>query len=398
MRAEVIAGRYRLVRQLGAGAMATVWEADDLELGRRVAVKILAADADRARFEREAHAAARLAHPNVVQVFDVGEDERGAYLVLELLSGGTLEDRLSPGAPLADAEAERIAAGIAAGLAHAHERGLVHRDLKPGNVLFDDDRPKLADLGIARLRGADTLTEAGTVLGTAATISPEQAAGEPATPASDVYSFGVILFRLLTGRLPFEADDPLTVAAMHVRDDPPSIDALRPDVPPHLAALVTAALAKDPADRPRDGRALLGALGGPTVAATAVSEGASPASRRRSAGITAAIAVLAAAGLALAVVASRDASSPPTPPRNGAPGAAATGAPTAGTAPAPASSTPTAGTPTTAPAQTTAEDTTEPATTTGAPATEPPPDTTAPVPEPLLTDTAFGVTVTAPSG
>src|ERR687883_636852 len=163
MAGEVIAGRYRLVEPLGRGSMSAVWAADDEELGRRVAV-----------------------------------------MVLECLTGGSLEDRLRDGRPLPDDEARRIALDIAAGLAHAHERGLVHRDLKPANILFDGEgRAKIADFGIARIGDAGTLTEAGTVLGTAATISPEQAAGQPAGPASDVYSFGVILFRMLTGQPPF---------------------------------------------------------------------------------------------------------------------------------------------------------------------------------------------------
>jgi serine/threonine-protein kinase len=148
------------------------------------------------------------------------------------------------GKPLPDDETRAIAAGLAAGLAHAHARGLVHRDLKPSNVLFDaEGRPKIADFGIARMGDAGTLTEAGTVMGTAAYISPEQAAGEPATPASDVYSLGVILFRMLTGRLPFTAQQPLELAAMH-RDLPaPAVESFRNDVPPALAGVVNSPLA-----------------------------------------------------------------------------------------------------------------------------------------------------------
>ena len=141
------------------------------------------------------------------------------------MPGGTLEERLRDGKPLPDDEAFAIAAGVAAGLAHAHARGVVHRDLKPANVLFDEEgRPKLADFGIARMAAGDgTLTEAGTVLGTAAYISPEQAAGAPATEASDVYSFGVILYRMLTGRLPFESDDPMQLVMQH-RDEHAAAD------------------------------------------------------------------------------------------------------------------------------------------------------------------------------
>jgi serine/threonine-protein kinase len=248
--------------------MGEVWEARDLELDRRVALKLLGTEADPARFEREAHAAAALSHPNVTQLFDYGSWEGRPYMVLEFLPGGTLEDRLRDARPLPDAETERIAREVAAGLAHAHGRGLVHRDLKPANVLFDaDGRAKIADFGIARIGGAGTLTEAGTVMGTAAYISPEQAAGEPATAASDVYSFGVILFRMLTGRLPFTAEVPLELVAMHRNEPPPSVASLRPDAPPQLARLADTSLAKDPGARPRDGSALVAALGG--VPATA---------------------------------------------------------------------------------------------------------------------------------
>ena len=271
---RIVADRYRLERRLAAGGMGEVWAARDLELDRLVALKLLGPEADPARFQREAHAAAALSHPNVTQLFDYGAWEGRPYMVLEFLPGGTLEERLRDGRPLPDAETERIAHEIAAGLAHAHDRGLVHRDLKPANVLFDaDGRAKIADFGIARMGGAGTLTEAGTLLGTAAYISPEQAAGEPATAASDVYSFGVILFRMLTGRLPFAAEVPLELVAMHRNDPPPPVASVRPDAPPQLARVADACLAKDPAARPADGSALLAALGGvpaTTEAATAV--------------------------------------------------------------------------------------------------------------------------------
>ena len=271
MSEQVVAGRYRLVRRLGTGGMSEVWLAEDVELERQVALKLLGAEADAARFEREARAAAALAHPNVNQLFDYGEWQGRPYMVLECLSGGTLEDRLRGGQALPDDETARIAAELAAGLAHAHDRGLVHRDLKPANVLFDEDgRAKIADFGIARMRGAGTLTEAGTLLGTAAYISPEQAAGAPATAASDVYSYGVILFRMLTGRLPFESEVPLELVAQHRDKPPPPVASIRPDAPSDLARLADASLAKDPAARPRDGRALTAALAGiPKTAAEA---------------------------------------------------------------------------------------------------------------------------------
>jgi hypothetical protein len=259
-----IRGRYRLEELLGRGAMSEVWRARDLELDRTVAVKLLAPTAEVERFRREARAVAALAHENVVQVYDYGEDEGRPYMVLEHVPGGTLDERLQEAGPLDPAEATAVGTGIAAGLAHAHERGVVHRDLKPANVLFDaGGRPKLADFGIARMAaGEGTLTEAGTVLGTAAYISPEQAAGETATPASDVYSFGVILYRMLTGRLPFESDDPMALAQMHRTEPPPGPETLPKTTPPALAGVVAATLAKDPAARPSGGAQLLAALRG----------------------------------------------------------------------------------------------------------------------------------------
>src|SRR3989475_2487399 len=244
----VIAGRYRLQELLGRGGMSEVWHAEDLELGRAVAIKLLAPDADRARFEREARAVASLAHPNVMQLYDYGESEGRPYMVLEYVPGGTLEDRLRDGRPLPDGETYEIATGIASGLAHAHSRGVVHRDLKPANVLFDEEgRPKIGDFGIARMTaGEGTLTEAGTLLGTAAYISPEQAAGEAASEASDVYSFGVMLYRMLAGRLPFESKDPMELVLLHRNTLPPPLTQFRRDIPGRLESTAMTALSKDP--------------------------------------------------------------------------------------------------------------------------------------------------------
>jgi serine/threonine-protein kinase len=316
---ELVANRYRLDERLGVGGMAEVWAADDIELGRRVAIKLLGRDADPARFEREAQAVAAVAHPNICQLYDYGEEDGRPFMVLEYLAGGTLEDRLVAGDPYPDDETERIAGEVAAGLAHAHDRGLVHRDLKPANVLFDSEgRAKIADFGLARMGGAGTLTETGTLLGTAAYISPEQAQGLPATPASDVYSFGVILYRMLTGRLPFEAENPIKLATMHVNEQPPPVGDARPDAPAALARVTEAALAKDPGARPADGAALVDALGGAALIASAPTGVLTdptlviprrPARPRRQ--VTAlpliilAVIVLAAAGIAVAVFATR---------------------------------------------------------------------------------------------
>ena len=259
---DEVAGRYRLEELRGHGPMSEVWRAHDQTLDRTVAVKMLSPTADLERFRREARSLAALAHENVMRVLDYGEDASGPFMALEWLPGGTLDDRLAAGA-LPPAETARIAHGLAAGLAHLHSRGLVHRDLKPANVLFDvEDRPKLGDFGLVRhALGSGTLTEAGTVLGTAAYISPEQASGEPVGPASDVYSFGVILFRMLTGSPPFVADDALRLIELHRREPPPAVERLSPEAPPSLSALTAASLQKDPAARPADGTALLAVLG-----------------------------------------------------------------------------------------------------------------------------------------
>jgi serine/threonine-protein kinase len=326
MAEEVIRGRYRLEQKIGHSGMSEVWLATDLELDRPVALKLLAPNADRQRFDREARAAAALAHPNINQLFDFGETEGRPYMVLEFLPGGTLEDQLADDRPLPDEQTARIVRDLADGLAHAHANGLIHRDLKPSNVLFDSEgRAKIADFGIAHMGDAGTLTEAGTVLGTAAYISPEQAAGEPASTASDVYSFGVILFRMLTGRLPFESDQPLELVAMHRDLDAPALDEIRPDVPPRLESLAMAALARNLHDRPADGSALLAELGaGGGIDATQVlappPAGHAEASRRAATGrrvpraaLLAGFVAAGAAGVGLAYLATRGESSATTP-------------------------------------------------------------------------------------
>jgi eukaryotic-like serine/threonine-protein kinase len=434
MASELIDGRYRLEERLASGGMAEVWAAQDLELERRVALKLLHSTADPVRFEREARAAAALSHPSICQLYDYGEADGRPYIVLEYLPGGTLEARLTPGQPLSEAEAERIAGEIAAGLAHAHANGLVHRDLKPGNVLFDEEgAAKITDFGIAKIAGASTLTEAGTLLGTAAYMSPEQARGERATPASDVYSFGVILFQMLTGRLPFESVSPLELAAMHERAEPPEITSIRPNAPPHLARLAMSALAKRPGERPADGDALVAALRGEPVgeattvlvppAAEEVGRTGVLASRRRrgrALAIATVLSLLGGAGLAAALLATagdsdapaqeRPPSSVSRPDTAGAtltpPATTRTTRPpqtrteTTGGAPAPAPGTqtlPTTSAATTATPPTSAPTTTEPApTTTTAPPTTTTDTNTAPGTTTTDTNTAPGTTTTAP--
>jgi serine/threonine-protein kinase len=318
---SLLADRYRLEEVLSVTAMARVYAATDELLDRRVIVKLLAPSADRPRFGREARAVAALDHPNIVRVFDCGEEDGSPYMVLEYLDGGSLEDRLDDSIRVPDDEAARVASDIAAGLAHAHQRHVVHRDLKPANVLFDTEgRAKIADFGIAKVAGAETLTDAGTILGTAAYISPEQVRGEPATPASDVYSFGVVLYRMLAGRLPFEGSNATELAAMHQRAEPLSLTAVRPDVPADLAAVATAALAKAPAARPSDGSALLRALeshealgtrGEAETQVLRTTRGRS--SLRRPLIVAGALSLLAGAGVAAGILATSSTSTPVPP-------------------------------------------------------------------------------------
>lgn len=408
MAGDVIAGRYRLLEPLGRGAMSSVWLAEDPELQRQVAVKMLAPAADRARFEREARTVAGLSDPYIGALYDYGTHDGRPFMVLEYLSGGSLEDRLKNGRPLGDVETQRIATEIATGLAHAHARGLVHRDLKPANVLFDSEgRAKIVDFGIARLGDAGTLTEAGTVLGTAAYISPEQASGLTATPASDVYSFGIILFRMLTGRLPFVADNAMELVRMN-RDDPaPKVAEVRRDAPPGLAWTADAALAKDPAARPRDGAALVAALSddgtAETLAATAetrVLPVPPPARRHRSSRVllpALAIAIVLLAGgaalaLALTHTSSGGSNTNGSLPRLNLPSVSATHTETGATSPTTATRPTTSRTTTTAPATATTPPATTHHTTTAATHTTAPATTTAPPPTTASTSTAATTT------
>jgi serine/threonine-protein kinase len=387
MSGETVAGRYRLLEPLGRGPMSSVWLAHDDELQRQVAVKMLGPTADPARFEREARAAAALSHPHIAALYDYGEERGRPYMVLEYLGNGSLEDRLRASAPLPDAETLRISLEIAAGLAHAHERGLVHRDLKPANVLFDSEqRAKIADFGIARMGDSGTLTEAGTVLGTASYISPEQAAGKAAGPPSDVYSFGVILFRMLTGRLPFVSTNAMELVRRHRDEQPPRVQDVRPDANPRLAAIVAACLAKDPAERPANGDALLAELRG--TDATTVTQVLRPAPRRRRGNqwlipLIALVAVLLGGGIALAIVATRDGGSGDTTvPTTQLTLPTISTAQSVSTEPTTLASTPT----------TTAATTTTPTTTAA-----PPPTTTAVIPPPPAPTTTHAATTTAPT-
>ena len=264
MTPETVAGRYRVERILGRGGMATVFLARDAELQRPVAIKVLASDLGgdgplRERFLREARLAARLSHPNVVRVFDVGEGGDGPYIVMEYVPGETVADLLARRRKVSPAEAVDLVAQACEGLQHAHEHGLVHRDVKPQNLLVREDGcVKVADLGIARDADSTHLTQHGTILGTAAYLSPEQTAGEEVTAASDVYSLGAVLYELLTGRTPYEFASLAELAAKQSAGEIMPPCDLEPTIPQRLEAVVMRCLARDPRFRPHSA-AMLGA-------------------------------------------------------------------------------------------------------------------------------------------
>lgn len=253
----VIGGRYELGRVLGAGGMAQVFLARDRLLDREVAVKVLseryAADpAFVERFRREASAAAGLNHPNIVSVYDRGETDGSYYIVMELLRGPDLKQVIRERGPLPPLEAIDYALQILAALGAAHRRDVVHRDIKPQNVMVGEDgRLKVTDFGIARAGTASGMTEAGSVIGTAQYLSPEQARGEDVTAASDCYAVGIVLYEMLTGRVPFDAEKPIAVAMKQVTEAPVPPRALRPEIPEELEQVVLTALEKRPADRYR---------------------------------------------------------------------------------------------------------------------------------------------------
>ena len=255
MDVRLLGGRYRMEAPLAAGGMGDVWAARDLLLDRAVAVKVLGralADDARAaeRLRREARAAGRLEHPNIARVLDLGEHDGRPYLVMELLEGESLAARIDRTGPLPPDEAARIVAAVADALEAAHQAGVVHRDVKPGNVfLTAAGEVKVLDFGIASAAGDTTITT-GALIGTAAYLAPERALGHRATPAADIYALGVILYELLAGHRPFTADSDVELAIAHVNADPPPLTEAAPAAPPSLAAACHQALAKDPRARP----------------------------------------------------------------------------------------------------------------------------------------------------
>ncbi|HWE33852.1 MAG TPA: protein kinase [Solirubrobacteraceae bacterium] len=258
--ATTIAGRYQLEGRLGVGGMSTVYLALDSRLERHVAIKLLAEhladdEAFVSRFRREALAAARLVHPNIVQVFDFGFDEsqHQHFIVMERVSGSSCAELLRDRGHLDVEQAVDVVSQACRGLDYAHRNGVVHRDVKPGNLLVsDNDVVKLADFGIARATDQSSITQVGSVLGTAAYLAPEQARGEEAGPRADLYSLGVVAYQLLSGRLPYEATSLSELALMQQRERPTPLEDLNPRVPLELAEAVAMALEIDQEARPAD--------------------------------------------------------------------------------------------------------------------------------------------------
>jgi serine/threonine-protein kinase len=255
-RGTIFASRYRLERKLGSGGMADVWLAEDQELGRKVAIKILheryASDTQFVeRFRREATHAAGLSHPNVVSIYDRGETDGSYFIVMEYVEGRTLKELIVTRGPCPVPVAISYVRQVLAALRYAHRNGIVHRDIKPHNVLVDHEgRVKVADFGIARA-GSSQMTEAGSIIGTAQYLSPEQARGAPVDESSDLYSTGIVLYELLTGKVPFVGETPVEIAMKHLSQVPSAPSELRGEIPRDLDLVVLRALAKEPADRYR---------------------------------------------------------------------------------------------------------------------------------------------------
>jgi tRNA A-37 threonylcarbamoyl transferase component Bud32 len=308
---NLLPDRYRDPKRIGRGGMGEIYRATDELLGRTVAVKVLAErysgdPAVRERFTREALAAARLSgRPNVVTIFDVGESEGRPFIVMEYLGGGSLDDRVRAGG-IPPGQALEWLEQAAAALDAAHVEGVVHRDVKPANLLLDeDDNVHVADFGIASAAGMDSLTKTGTVIGTAAYLSPEQALGERATPASDRYALGVVAWELLTGRRPFGGDTPAAEAAAHVHAEVPAIASQGADLPHELDSVFARALAKEPAARYASAADLVADLRDAVHAGsppTAVLETTPPTAQRGRLALVAVLVALLGAGVVVAAL------------------------------------------------------------------------------------------------
>jgi serine/threonine-protein kinase len=260
----LLAGRYRTIERVGSGGMATVLLAEDERLGRQVAIKRLHAESpeDTAqRFRREARLGASLNHPNLVSVYDIVTDDEGVLIVMEYVDGETLRDAIDRG-PLPPARAIQVLRGLASGLDHAHAEGIVHRDVKPANVLLGrrDGQVKLADLGIATAVEGTRITKSGTVMGTASYMAPEQLEGHRAGPEADIYSLAVVAWEALSGRRAYDGRTPIEIAHRKAAEPPPSLAEVWPDAPPAAVAALQRAMGADPASRPRSATAFVDEL------------------------------------------------------------------------------------------------------------------------------------------
>ena len=266
MLGTTLSGRYRLEARIGAGGMSTVYRALDQTLQRPVAIKLMnrevSTDSDQLeRFRREARAVAQLSHPHIVGVIDASEDEGRPYIVFEYVEGETLKERIRRQGQLPVAEAVAYAIEIARALGAAHARHIVHRDVKPQNVLIDEEgSAKVTDFGIARTLDEEGLTADGRVLGTTDYVSPEQALGQPVTGQSDLYSLGIVLYEMLTGEVPFKGENQVAVAMKHVREEIPDVQSKRPEISSALAVIVDTATAKRQEDRYADDAELIADL------------------------------------------------------------------------------------------------------------------------------------------
>ena len=255
MKEKILANRYRLTEQIGMGGMAIVYRAVDLRTGHNVAVKVLRPEFNEdsefiSRFQREAEAASKMTHHNIVNLLDVGMDGENRYLVMEYVQGKTLKEVIQERGKLSAPLAGQIAIRILSALEHAHRNGIIHRDIKPQNILVHaDGHIKVADFGIARIANSSTLTKGDNVMGSVHYFSPEQARGEGANATSDIYSTGIVLYEMLTGKVPYDGDNPVAVAMQHLHATPVPIQNLAPDVPPALVRVCMKAMEKNPAMR-----------------------------------------------------------------------------------------------------------------------------------------------------
>ncbi|MCA9738142.1 MAG: serine/threonine protein kinase, partial [Gemmatimonadetes bacterium] len=272
-------GRYRIESELGRGGMGVVYRATQVTLNRTVAVKMLprqlADDENLERFRREAQTLAQLAHEGIVHIYDVEEHEGSHFIIMEFVGGGSLGGVIERESPLPVDRTLEITAQVASALAAAHRRGIIHRDIKPDNILFNEEgRPRLTDFGIAHMRDGNSKTKTGVMLGTPYYMSPEQARGRSVTPASDLYALGVLMYEMLTGEVPFQGEDAVAIAIQHIQQQAPALSEKAPGTPATVIAIVERLMAKDPEQRFADAEALLqalyeaGGVGGTTLGRT----------------------------------------------------------------------------------------------------------------------------------